>query len=88
MSCCGLLFVMQQFHSKNGPAWLFEAVVNVVHGPPEERLMTTGMHIVSDISCTRCMSLVGWKYVSTHLQDQHSSKFWSSGPHMPPASIS
>lgn len=60
------IVVPQQFHSKNGPAWLFSAVVNVIAGPPEERLMTTGMHIVSDISCTRCMSLVGWKYVSTH----------------------
>eukprot|EP00878_Enallax_costatus_P004162 GHUV01004391.1.p1 GENE.GHUV01004391.1~~GHUV01004391.1.p1 ORF type:complete len:133 (+),score=24.76 GHUV01004391.1:106-504(+) len=60
----------KQFHSKNGPAWLFESVVNVVHGPPEERLMTTGMHIVSDISCTRCMSLLGWKYVAAHEENQ------------------
>jgi hypothetical protein len=58
---CGFL---QQFHSKNGPAWLFGQVINVVPGPREERLMTTGMHVVSDISCTKCCALLGWKYVS------------------------
>jgi hypothetical protein len=26
--------------------------------------MTTGMHVVSDISCTKCCALLGWKYVS------------------------
>jgi hypothetical protein len=56
--------VLQQFHSKNGPAWLFGQVINVVPGPREERLMTTGMHVVSDISCTKCCALLGWKYVS------------------------
>lgn len=59
--------VLQQFHSKNGPAWLFQACVNVLSGPKEERLMTTGMHVVADISCAKCLNVVGWKYVSvTH----------------------
>lgn len=26
--------------------------------------MTTGMHVVADISCARCLNVVGWKYVS------------------------
>eukprot|EP00879_Flechtneria_rotunda_P025080 GHRR01026625.1.p1 GENE.GHRR01026625.1~~GHRR01026625.1.p1 ORF type:complete len:164 (-),score=12.99 GHRR01026625.1:857-1348(-) len=61
---------MQQFHSKNGPAWLFQRCINVVCGPKEERLMTTGMHIVKDISCTRCMQVVGWKYEEAHEESQ------------------
>lgn len=29
--------------------------------------MTTGMHVVADISCAKCLNVVGWKYVSvTH----------------------
>jgi Yippee zinc-binding/DNA-binding /Mis18, centromere assembly len=36
--------------------------VNIIEGPPDERTMTTGRHIVRDISCTTCNQLVGWKY--------------------------
>ncbi|KAF8068248.1 yippee-like protein [Scenedesmus sp. PABB004] len=60
----------KQFHSKNGPAWLFERVVNVVPGPGEERLMTTGVHVVADIACTRCHSVVGWKYEAAAEESQ------------------
>eukprot|EP00882_Tetradesmus_deserticola_P001650 GHRQ01001777.1.p3 GENE.GHRQ01001777.1~~GHRQ01001777.1.p3 ORF type:complete len:144 (+),score=33.89 GHRQ01001777.1:73-504(+) len=60
----------KQFHSKNGPAWLFGQVINVVPGPKEERLMTTGMHVVSDISCTKCCALLGWKYEAAHEDSQ------------------
>lgn len=55
---------MQQFHSKNGRAYLFKGVVNVCFGPKEERLMTTGVHIVRDAFCVGCMLPVGWKYVN------------------------
>lgn len=27
--------------------------------------MTTGMHVVADIACAKCLNVVGWKYVST-----------------------
>ena len=36
--------------------------VNIVEGPPDERQMTTGRHIVRDISCVSCKEVVGWKY--------------------------
>jgi hypothetical protein len=36
--------------------------VNIVEGPPDERQMTTGRHIVRDISCVSCKEIVGWKY--------------------------
>ena len=53
----------QAFHCRYGKAYLFSAVSNVRTGPREERLMTTGLHTVADISCTRCNGVVGWKYV-------------------------
>uniref|UniRef100_A0A7S1SH82 Protein yippee-like n=1 Tax=Tetraselmis chuii TaxID=63592 RepID=A0A7S1SH82_9CHLO len=52
----------KEFHSRNGKAYLFNAVVNVLSGPKEDRLMTTGLHTVSDITCTKCMQVLGWKY--------------------------
>jgi hypothetical protein len=36
--------------------------VNIVAGPPDERQMTTGRHIVRDIACVSCKEVVGWKY--------------------------
>jgi Yippee zinc-binding/DNA-binding /Mis18, centromere assembly len=36
--------------------------VNISEGPPDERTMTTGKHIVRDISCVSCKEIVGWKY--------------------------
>lgn len=62
--CAVCVLCSQQFHSKNGPAWLFQTCINVLPGPKEERLMTTGMHIVADIACAKCLNVVGWKYVS------------------------
>jgi hypothetical protein len=53
----------QHFHSRHGKAYLFNQVVNVVCGPQEERLMTTGQHTVADLFCVGCLANVGWKYV-------------------------
>lgn len=55
---------LQSFHSRNGRAYLFDAVVNTWPGKQEERTMTTGKHTVADLHCTSCMALVGWTYVS------------------------
>eukprot|EP00775_Hariotina_reticulata_P009970 gene9970-10124_t len=52
----------KQFHSRNGAAWLFQSATNVLSLPSETRLMTTGVHIVSDISCIKCLQVLGWKY--------------------------
>ena len=38
--------------------------VNVFTGPPEERIMTTGLHVVRDILCSDCQITLGWKYVN------------------------
>ena len=46
----------------SGRAYLFDHCVNVVIGPPEDRMLITGLHSVNDIFCKRCKSMVGWTY--------------------------
>ncbi|XP_057442532.1 protein yippee-like At3g11230 isoform X2 [Lotus japonicus] len=54
--------ISKSFLCRHGKAYLFDKVVNVTAGEREARLMLTGMHIVVDIFCAACGSLVGWKY--------------------------
>ena len=42
---------VQSFHSRQGKAYLFNAVVNVLEGPKEERLMTTGKLLCHSAFC-------------------------------------
>ncbi|CAG8604327.1 22332_t:CDS:2, partial [Cetraspora pellucida] len=44
--------------------------VNVEEGPSEDRHMTTGLHTVKDIYCSRCRSVLGWKYERAYEQSQ------------------
>lgn len=62
--------VSKQFHSKSGKAYLFNTVVNYSCGPSEERMMTTGLHLVCDVFCIGCMYPVGWKYELAHETSQ------------------
>ncbi|XP_017253942.1 protein yippee-like [Daucus carota subsp. sativus] len=62
--------VSKAFHCRHGKAYLFRDVVNVTLGEKEERMMITGMHIVADIFCVRCGSIVGWKYESAYEKSQ------------------
>ncbi|CAA0834409.1 Yippee family putative zinc-binding protein [Striga hermonthica] len=62
--------VSKSFHCRHGKAYLFSNVVNVTLGEKEERLMMTGSHIVADIFCVRCGSIVGWKYEVAHEDSQ------------------
>jgi len=50
------------FRGQHGKAFLFNSVVNVNEHSPEDRHMTTGRHIVRDITCRQCGTTVGWKY--------------------------
>jgi len=54
--------ISRNFRGQHGKAYLFNHVVNYVAGEPNERPMTTGKHIVRDISCRQCKETVGWKY--------------------------
>jgi hypothetical protein len=57
---------LQSFHSRNGPAYLFTSAVNVTLGSPEERDMTTGKHLVRDLYCIACGTILGWRYELAH----------------------
>ncbi|CAO1616133.1 unnamed protein product [Sympodiomycopsis kandeliae] len=54
--------ISRQFNGQHGKAYLFEFVVNIHLGEPEDRHMTTGMHTVRDIKCDKCATTMGWKY--------------------------
>lgn len=58
------------FHCRHGKAYLFNTVVNVSAGLLEDRMMTTGLHTVSDIHCNYCYANVGWKYEVAHEKTQ------------------
>jgi len=62
--------ISKAFHCRRGRAYLFNTVVNVSVGPQEERMMTTGMHMVADIFCNCCGQIVGWKYEAAHEKNQ------------------
>jgi hypothetical protein len=44
--------------------------VNVSLGEKEPRELITGMHVVADLFCNVCESVVGWKYLEAHEADQ------------------
>lgn len=56
----------KSFHSRHGPAYLFNAAVNVTLGSREEREMTTGRHVVRDLFCVSCNTNLGWRYELAH----------------------
>ncbi|GFQ02511.1 protein yippee-like [Phtheirospermum japonicum] len=62
--------VSKSFHCRHGKAYLFNKVVNVTHGEKEERQMMTGSHIVEDLFCVKCGSIVGWKYETAQERSQ------------------
>jgi hypothetical protein len=65
-----VLILLQSFHSRNGQAYLFNTAVNVTVGRAEERMMTTGAHVVQDLHCVACSSLLGWRYVEARAAAQ------------------
>lgn len=62
--------VAKTFHCRRGKAYLYNTVVNVIAGVNEERMMTTGMHVVADIYCVYCNQNVGWKYETAYEESQ------------------
>ena len=62
--------ISKSFHGRHGRAYLFDQCVNVTIGPPEDRLLITGLHSVNDIFCKRCQSMVGWTYSKAYESSQ------------------
>ncbi|TMW87494.1 hypothetical protein EJD97_019890 [Solanum chilense] len=57
--------ISTNFQSKNGKAFLFAHVRNVVVGTYEQKRLTTGLHTIADIHCVDCNEVLGWKYERT-----------------------
>ncbi|CAO3595287.1 unnamed protein product [Absidia cylindrospora] len=61
------MIVSKEFNGHGGPIYLFQKVVNIDEAcKQEERIMTTGTHTIATISCTRCLTCLGWKYVKAN----------------------
>ncbi|KAK3307787.1 uncharacterized protein B0T15DRAFT_85165 [Chaetomium strumarium] len=45
-------------------------LVNILIGTSEQRRLTTGPHVVADISCAGCGAMVGWKYIDARNPEQ------------------
>jgi hypothetical protein len=45
-----------------GPGFLLPTVVHIDIGESFEQAMTTGMHLIRNITCKRCKETLGWKY--------------------------
>ncbi|KAI9209737.1 yippee zinc-binding/DNA-binding /Mis18, centromere assembly-domain-containing protein [Polychytrium aggregatum] len=54
--------ISKEFRGQHGKAYLFKTVINIYEGELSERSMTTGVHVVRDIYCVCCSSIIGWKY--------------------------
>ncbi|CAH9111061.1 unnamed protein product [Cuscuta europaea] len=54
--------VSKAFQGRNGRAFLFSHVMNIVVGTKEDRHLMTGVHTVADVFCGECNELLGWKY--------------------------
>ncbi len=70
--------ISDNFHGKNGTAYLVEKVVNVKRGPTEIRSMMTGEYTVCDTLCQQCSKYIGWEYLTA---DEISEKY-KEGKHV------
>ncbi|KAG2224248.1 hypothetical protein INT45_000279 [Circinella minor] len=61
----------RDFQGQYGQAYLFCGVVNIEEGEEQqERNMTTGRHRIASISCIRCGTMLGWKYIKAYDSQQ------------------
>ncbi|CCW68191.1 unnamed protein product [Phytomonas sp. Hart1] len=56
----------RHFHGKHGKAYLVDRCENYYAGPPEQKELITGTHIVRDVFCTFCDKNIGWSYDFAH----------------------
>ncbi|KAI9295903.1 yippee-like protein [Neoconidiobolus thromboides FSU 785] len=54
--------ISKNFQGRTGKGFLFNNVYNTNLGPKQERVLLTGLHILSDIRCKNCNNNLGWKY--------------------------
>ncbi|KAI3498192.1 hypothetical protein L1887_33961 [Cichorium endivia] len=51
-------------------AFLFSHVMNVVVGPKVDRRLITGLHTVTDVYCSDCREVLGWRYEKAYDEAQ------------------
>lgn len=62
-------FLSKDFRGKTGTAFLFAKIINVFLGPESEKEMMTGKHVVADIYCVQCSTIIGWTYLKAYKAD-------------------
>ena len=60
----------QLFQGHTGRAYLYSKAYNLKIHDSTTRIMTTGLHVVQDVECISCQSILGWKYVKAYDADQ------------------
>ncbi|PUU84285.1 yippee zinc-binding/DNA-binding /Mis18, centromere assembly-domain-containing protein, partial [Tuber borchii] len=58
--------ISKGFMGRHGRAYLLNALTtpHITYSPPTPRPLVTGMHTVSDVSCSLCGTVLGWKYLA------------------------
>ncbi|KAA0187626.1 Protein yippee [Fasciolopsis buskii] len=54
--------ISKSFQGSQGRAYLFNQVVNVDYSEAKQRVLLTGIHFVSDVFCSCCNVMLGWRY--------------------------
>ncbi|KAK1791232.1 hypothetical protein P4O66_013253 [Electrophorus voltai] len=54
--------ISTRFTGATGRSFLFNKVVNLQYSDVQDRVMLTGRHMVRDVSCKNCSSMLGWIY--------------------------
>ena len=49
--------------------------VNIIEGDEQDRAMTTGLHTIKDVLCTKCNTILGWIYVSFYWLLMDSNRY-------------
>lgn len=62
--------ISKAFHGRNGRAYLFANVINVMVGLKEDRHLLTGLHTVADVKCSDCQEVLGWRYERAYEESQ------------------
>jgi hypothetical protein len=59
--------ISRAFTGRLGRAVLVKDVINVAIASKETRMLNTGKHVICDIVCRSCGTVIGWQYLETPL---------------------
>ncbi|KAK9899190.1 yippee-domain-containing protein [Cystobasidium minutum MCA 4210] len=58
--------VSRAFSGRAGPAFLLRSAVNVKLAKSEQKMLLSGMHTISNITCKGCDTPLGWVYLKAN----------------------